>query len=758
MRHLTSDGSPGRAEGAAPTVTDAVDPARATVVTSIRDPSSRLRKLFSLALDFVRAHKVGFSLFIAVLVYTALYGSILGQRYWAFQTYAWDLGNYNQGMYTALYGHRLFYYTADLPSYNPGSLQAAHFSPYLFVLLPFYALAPNPPGLILIQTAALAASSIPLYLFSVRLGLSKQWSLFLAAAYLLSPVLMGIGWYDVHPEAFLPLAIIVAVYCYYFGRWWTFLIAWLAALSVIETGALLLLALAAAGLLALVYDLTRGRRGEREVWIKSILGTLLPLAWIGLAVLTNDVVLNSGISTLSTGYSGAYSILGPNLGFLDVIPYALVHPASAAAAVSYQWNAKLAYALVLFGSLAFLPLLGPKRLLLPVAVWLALVTLSNGFAWYEFGDQFAAYPLPFLAACAPFGLQKLKSAWSRIRPSVKSVPVARPVPRAWRSLRRSQTPYAVASAIAGAVIVSSGLISPLTLGPHWMDPYIHHGLPQVTSHDQILHNILSLVPPTAGILTVSEIFPEVSNRMNAYVVPLSTAFRPDVTFYDALDGYINDSQFVLIDFSLDFFASSVLIRFGNLSGFGILAEEDFAVLYERGWAGLPILWVPLSETWAGGQLFTTANSYVDKFNSTEYGSSLSSVPYSGPGSLLWYGPFRYGLPAGTYAVSFWLQVKASAAGPQLNSDVELSPLDIALSLQGSLTLQHDYAFDFSTGPKQILSTSNVTYLGRTPYTWTENVTVQVTWPWLAVWGVSGWTQNSGAQVRLYAVSLHQLRP
>ncbi len=694
---------------------------------------------------------------LAAVAYTVIFGWICSQRYWAFQTYAWDLGNYNQGMFTALFEHRLFFYTADLPSYNPGSLLAAHFSPFLVLLLPVYALAPGPPVLLFIQAAALGAGALPLWAICRKLALPDRWSLLLIAGYLLSPVLMGIGWYDFHPEAFLPLTVTLAVYCYYYARRWAFVAAWLLALSIIETVALLLLGFAAAALLGLLYRQLRGQSSPRADWERSLVGTVLPILWIGFAVAFNGAVLNAGISTLSTAYSGGYSVLGSNLGFIQVLPYAALHPVRAAAAVQYQWSAKLAYLLILFGGLAFLPFLGPKRLLFPVAIWLALVTLSNGYPWYEFGDQFAAYPYPFLVAGAAFGLQRLRIRWIRPVQAPAKAETVRDRRRPWRR-RRNVAPYAAGVAVLLGLGVSLSLVSPLLPSPHWMNPYFRYGYPTVTAHDEMLHEVLGLIPATASVLTVSEIFPEVSNRANAYVVPLSSSFRPNLTFVGALDQDINDSQFVLIDFQVDFFGSSVLARFGDLNGFGILAEADQIVLYERGWTGSPIIWSPLAYHWAGGRLFTTDQSYVDPGNATAEGPALSSRPGTAAGSLLWYGPFVYGLPPGDYAVTYWLDLRATYPGQQLRIDSESNPLVIQEQLQGSLDVQHTYGFAFSTLPKVPINSFTLSAYAPLPTASTTNVTLTFTWAGLSVWSVGGWAEANGTAVHLYSVTLQQLSP
>lgn len=695
----------------------------------------------------------------AVSVYAATFGWILNQRYEAFQTYAWDLGAYNQAMYTTLFSHRLFYYTADSSAVGIGSLLGAHFSPILFLLLPFYAAAPNPSGLLVIEAVGLASGTIPLYFLSRRAGLTNAWTLVVEAAYLLSPVLMGIGWYDFHAEALLPVTVLFTVYCYYYAGRWTFVASWLLCLSVIETVSPLLFLFALAGIIALILDRFRGVKRSREVWEKTVIAAAIVPVWLGIVELFGVIVNQAEIGTLGTAYSNSFSVLGPNLGFIAVVPYALLHPSAGFAAIEYNGINKLAYVLVLFGSLAFLPLLGPKRLLLPAAAWLVLVILSNGGALADFGDQYAAYGFSFLVAGAPFGLVRLRARWNA-RPPAGTPSVSPSMAEGHRSrFRRMIGPSATVSAVVLAIAISSAMVSPLLTDPSWNYTEVAHGIPTVTQHDLVLHQIIDLIPPAAGVLTVSAVFPEVSSRVHAYVVPISSNFRPNLTFDEALDSYVNDSQYVLIDYVVDFFGSSVLVRFANLSGFGILVEEDQIILFERGWNEPPQLWVPAREVWCGSRLGPTDYSYVDRGNVTGCGMALSSTSNPPINASLWNGPYVYGLLPGEYSVMFWVSVDAQLSGRQLEVASLDFPIEIEPSQSGSTSTSHSYGFEFSVvGSRSVLNSSNLTNPGPGSRTITANLTLTFEWANFSIWGVGGFVEANNTETHLFAVTLQQLSP
>ena len=692
------------------------------------------------------------------LVFATLLSSVLSDRYWAFQTYAWDLGGFNQGMWTTTFADRLLYYTADLPSGNTGSLLGTHFTPFLFLLVPFYSLWPNPAGLLVLQSAGLAAGVVPLYFLSRRLGLSHSWILVVQACYLATPALMGIGWYDFHAEAFLPVTVLLAVYCYYFRGKWAFAASWILCLSVIETVAPLLFLFALGGLIAIVHGKLKHRPFERSDWPKALFGMGAALGWVGVALLINEAVVHTGISTLTTTYAGGWSVLGPNLSLVAVVPYALSHPSAAAAAILTDGMGKLMFILLLFGSFAFLSLLGPKRLLFPAVGWLVLVVLSNGESFVLFGDQYSAYGFAFVAAGFPFGLARLLRYRASANPAhshglsgpeTKSLTL-RPV---WRRAAAPTT----ASALAAAVIVTLVIISPLQTNPSWTYDGVAHGFPVVSSHDLVLHQVIGLIPTAAGVLTGSTIFPEISSRVHAYVDPISTSYRPNLTYVEALNGYVNDSQFVLLDFSVSYFDSAFIVNYADLSGFGIRVEEDQIVLYERGWTGPPQIWVPVREEWCGGQLGTTDQSFIVPSTVPGCSGALRSVMNPPLNSLLWYGPYDYGLPPGEYAVTYWLSVMAQSTGGQIRIYTLSYPLRFAVTPSGPISEQHTYSFIMSSnGNNQtILNETVLQNPGPSPRELAQNVTLTMNWSFNTIWGVAGWVTNTGTKTDLYEVTLQQ---
>src|SRR5207302_2984933 len=88
------------------------------------------------------------TLFAGILAYVVAYSVVTWLKYESYGMYAWDLGVYDQSMYSTVHYGRLFFSTVEWPytmSVVPaGTQHAVHSSPVLFLLLPIHALLPTP--------------------------------------------------------------------------------------------------------------------------------------------------------------------------------------------------------------------------------------------------------------------------------------------------------------------------------------------------------------------------------------------------------------------------------------------------------------------------------------------------------------------------------------------------------------------------------------------------------------------------------------
>jgi len=698
-----------------------------------------------------------------IVVFSVLVSEVLIERYLAFQTAAWDLGIYNQAFFTTVSGHAFFYYTADLPSGNGGHLFVAHFSPILIPLLPFYALAPGPPTLLVLETIAAGLVAVPLYFFArVELG-SERWAVLLAGICLASPILLGFIWYDFHSEALLPVAIVCAVVCYRLGSWKLFLVAWFLSLAVIETAAPLLLAF---GVLAIAGDYLVGRRPYRSALrrVPPVLWVALAgaVVWLGFTILVVPALFGAPGSSgaYSNSYAANFRVLGAN-SILAVIPVALLHPMNAASALSFDGTRKVTFLLFFLGTFGFLPLFGRMRYFLPGLIWPVLAFLSNGGGYYAFGDQYAAYTFPFWALAAIDGVARLRQ-WSAGRATGSpEVSGASPQAVASASERRSGpvsfagarvrriVPVIVVVCLLVGLAVGTAYISPLNAKP--IDNLdIPHGVPSETPHDQMLHTLIDMIPPQGSVLTTQFLFPEVSSRPNAYVLPVSSYFAGNRTFLSVLDQYVNESDYLLYDTLVDSYGASLMQAYVDFAGFGVLGAAGGGVLYERGWTGAPQLWEPYALNASGGSL-----SLAPAFGGRASGSYPNILTYTGGspnGTEIWKGPFAQLVP-GTYRVTFTYRVGGSFSGGGIMIELAYHPVLTTITPVDVTSGGRDYQVTAQVSPEAIpLYEENVNAtLGTAPV----NLTFTVHWPAPAFIDTFGWVLSPNATAELYAVTVTQ---
>jgi uncharacterized membrane protein len=143
-------------------------------------------------------------------------------------TGAYDFGLYDQGMWL------LSRFKAPAVTLIGRNLLGDHTSFILLLLVPAYWIAPGAGTLFFLQSAALAAGAIPIFLLARR-RVGREWMAFgLAAAYLANPTINLVNTEDFHPDVFLPVLIGFAVYFAVVGRWRPYTVSVVLALLVKE--------------------------------------------------------------------------------------------------------------------------------------------------------------------------------------------------------------------------------------------------------------------------------------------------------------------------------------------------------------------------------------------------------------------------------------------------------------------------------------------------------------------------------------------
>lgn len=175
-------------------------------------PGGRLRRISGALGRLPRPSSRVFWFTVVVLASAAYatyvgYFTILNHR--RLGTTAFDLGIYDQLMYTTMHG-KIFWSTV-LFGPNGGNNLASHAEFAMVLFIPFYAIRPGAETMLIIQAVVLGFAAVPLYLFASTF-LARSVAAVIALAYLLFAPLHGPNFYDFH---WLPLAIFFHFWLYY---------------------------------------------------------------------------------------------------------------------------------------------------------------------------------------------------------------------------------------------------------------------------------------------------------------------------------------------------------------------------------------------------------------------------------------------------------------------------------------------------------------------------------------------------------------
>jgi len=579
---------------------------------------------------------------LAVLVYTVVLSYFTILKNYEFGTYAWDLGIFNQSFWTTLNSGKLFYSTAALLIVPSGSFFGTHFSPILFLVLPFYAIYQAPQSLLVIQSLVLALGAIPLYVLAKRVGHYRAFALSFVLAYMLYPPLQGVNWFDFHVESFLPLFFFSVLYFFETQNWKPYFLFIFLSLMCEEHVAFIV---AFIGLLViaqhrkhLLLEL-KAKNFKDTLFLVSFFTIALAVLWYTVAMLVRGAFFPVNPAFISTfNAAGNWSILGVQNPIM--IPFYLFrYPANAAAALNYDIPLKVAYVVALFGPLAFMSFF-KMRYLLPAVPWFVLALFSNYQPYYTILFQYPAYVIAFIFAAAIYAPTAIYA--------VGSMP--------GNHLRALERRLVILLAFS---LLAFLFVSPLS--PTVAILYPSSGISPVSQQDNLVHQLLAYIPGNASVLADNTLFPQVSSRSDAYVIPtIPSIWDVNATEVENFTNAILEKvDYLIVDTKADPLASSVvfsLIR--ENSPFNVLASANGVVLFERNYSGNATILLPYNATYNynsltlySGELTTSPNSTSDMV--LYYNGSLGQSP------MFCYSP-RVPLPPGDYNIT--MRVKISGTG------------------------------------------------------------------------------------------------
>ena len=377
----------------------------------------------------------------------ALFGLL---RHWRFESGAYDLAIFDQAVWHL---SRLEVPASTINGFD--NLFGDHFHPVIALFAPLYWVAPFAETLIVAQAALLAASIVPVFLFSQQ-RLPFRTACLLSAAYGFYWGIQRTAEYDVHELAFAPLVVAAAILWMDRGRWAWFWLA-MVALALIKEDLIPLVG--AVGL----YLAVRGDWRRGGLLMGASCAAFALVIWMVIPAFNRD-----------TGYN-YISVYDAVFARPWLLPLTLVTPL-----------VKVRTALLWLLPFGFLTLLSPLAiLLLPLALE-RLLSANQGHwgAIYHYTAPIA----PIVAMGAADGFSRLS--------------------RRFALGRNAQT------AVAGTMLVLAAIL-PGHL-PIWglFEPESYH----LRSRDGGARVALAAIPPDASVVAQSSIAPHLSHRRSIYVL------------------------------------------------------------------------------------------------------------------------------------------------------------------------------------------------------------------------------------------------
>lgn len=445
-------------------------------------------------------HGVSMSIIVVivmVLAYFSIFSVFTVLRHDTFKTNAFDLGIYNQALYTTLFRGRFFYETPDLYYTLSGSFFGVHFAPNTFFLLPFYYAFPRPETLLILQSAILSLTAVPIYYLSLTLTRRKVIATSFAALYLSNPFIHSLNTYDFHIEVFIPLFSMLALYFLETKKWNRFIVFSLLVGTTIDFGTIITFFLGLYGLVRYpdsVLRLIRRKVGKTEKEkVKEIRASIIVmLSSFLLLVIAVKTITMLGPAPLSSSGIGLFSKLGGN--YVEILVNSMTQPWRILDSILYDAVYKFPYLSLMFLSTFFFAYYSTREIIICIP-WVGVTLLTTNNALYQPGYQFGAFIIPFIFFASIHGVRQIQ------RRKNGGLLV----------YRRLRNAFAV-------LFVMAFLISPLSPIPYYFGrSAAFAGYPFQTNHTALLTEAVGLIPDNASVFAQNNIFAHVSNRVEAYV-------------------------------------------------------------------------------------------------------------------------------------------------------------------------------------------------------------------------------------------------
>ena len=442
-----------------------------------------------------------------ILFYIVVFGVVTSLRHYNFQTQTWDLAAFVQSIWSAAHGGGLVNTLEQVPNHL-----GLHFSPFLFLLAPFYRIFESPYLLLVIQTIGLALGALPLYFLAKR-HLPSFWPLFISGAYLLYPGLHWANIYDFHEITFFIPLLLAALYFFELEKWlWGGIFLTLAAS--VKEDAILAVIFVGLYLLAKRSEISRRRFNANQK--AGIFIAVIALVYFIAVVQVFMPALGGGVLRFDR-----YTNLGETPA--EIIKNIAADPLLLPATIFT--GEKIRYLFWLFLPLTFLPFLSwrPLILLIPGLAENLLTDYQFQFSGLYHYDSIL---IPGIFLAVIYGVKFFLTRWPEKEKFLK---------------------YAFLTTMAIGFLFRS------PINPVYFPAHYFQSTPQETAY----RNMVKIVPPDVSVAAQTNMVPHLANREKIYLAGLEPeiadivlldakdlfGFKEESVFKEYLDGYMLSDQY-----------------------------------------------------------------------------------------------------------------------------------------------------------------------------------------------------------------------
>jgi len=345
---------------------------------------------YALVVDSLALHEERVAIGLVAL-YAVVFGALSLIRHWSFHSTGLDLGVFDQVLWNTSQG-RFMESTLSLDRCVPHSFFGDHFSPILVALVPLYWIAPHPETLLVVQTIALAAGALPVYLLARALLPRGIERLIWVFAYVLGAPLAFITLYDFHEVSLSVVPLGFAIYFLVTRRTAPMVVALLIAFTVKEEFALI----------GIGFGIALAFQGR---WRSAV---LLAIGSAAVFVVTLKVIIPA-FADAPYQYLDRYASLG---GDELAILRTLVFDPLRDIYVLFQGEigSKVVFVLSLFGP-GLLLALRSRWAVVPSIVPLGYLMLSDYGGEHTLHNQYGAPIIPLALGASIVGFSKTSPRW-----------------------------------------------------------------------------------------------------------------------------------------------------------------------------------------------------------------------------------------------------------------------------------------------------------------------------------------------------------